>query len=176
MYQEMAAMSFVHGSIVYHELARIVTMTAHDTATPRTPDPATAARIVVATAGTTDVPVAEEAAVVLEATGQVIVDRIYDVGVAGLHRVIRALPRLQKADVVIVCAGMDGALPSVVGGLVRCPVLAVPTSIGYGAAFGGVGALLTMLNSCSPGVAVVNIDNGFGAAAMAYKMVRGKST
>jgi NCAIR mutase (PurE)-related protein len=175
MYQEMAAMSFAHGNIVYHELARIVSMTAHNTK-PRTPDPATAARIVVATAGTTDVPVAEEAAVVLEATGQVIVDRIYDVGVAGLHRVIRALPRLQAADIVIVCAGMDGALPSVVGGLVRCPVLAVPTSIGYGAAFGGVSALLTMLNSCSPGVAVVNIDNGFGAAAMAYKMVRGKST
>lgn len=168
-------MSFAHGNIVYHELARIVSMTAHNTK-PRTPDPATAARIVVATAGTTDVPVAEEAAVVLEATGQVIVDRIYDVGVAGLHRVIRALPRLQAADIVIVCAGMDGALPSVVGGLVRCPVLAVPTSIGYGAAFGGVSALLTMLNSCSPGVAVVNIDNGFGAAAMAYKMVRGKST
>jgi NCAIR mutase (PurE)-related protein len=117
-------------------------------------------------------PVAEEAAVVLEAAN-VDVDRIYDVGVAGLHRVINALPRLQDPDVgcVIVCAGMDGALPSVVGGLIRVPVIACPTSIGYGMSLSGISAMLTMLNSCSPGVGVVNIDNGFGAAALAYKCI-----
>lgn len=129
-------------------------------------------RIVVATAGTTDLPVAEEAAVVLE-EANCNVDRITDVGVAGLHRVIKALPRLQDPEVgcVIVCAGMDGALPSVVGGLVSVPVIAVPTSIGYGVSLGGISAMLTMLNSCAPGVGVVNIDNGFGAAALAYKCV-----
>lgn len=132
--------------------------------------------IVVATAGTTDLPVAEEAAVVLEAANCK-VDRIYDVGVAGLHRIIGALPRLRDPNVgcVIVCAGMDGALPSVVGGLVSVPVVAVPTSIGYGASFGGVSAMLTMLNSCAPGVAVVNIDNGFGAAAFAFKILQNRS-
>ena len=130
-------------------------------------------RVVVATAGTTDIPVAEEAAGVLEEAG-VSVDRVYDAGVAGLHRIIRALPKLTHPSVgcVIVCAGMDGALPSVVGGLVSVPVIAVPSSIGYGASFGGVSALLTMLNSCSAGLAVVNIDNGFGAAALAYKVIR----
>lgn len=129
-------------------------------------------RVVVATAGTTDLPVAEEAAVTLEAAGCE-VDRITDVGVAGLHRIIKALPRLQDRNVgcVIVCAGMDGALPSVVGGLAKVPVIAVPTSIGYGVSLGGIGAMLTMLNSCAPGVGVVNIDNGFGAAALAYKCV-----
>jgi pyridinium-3,5-biscarboxylic acid mononucleotide synthase len=129
-------------------------------------------RVVVATAGTTDIMVAEEAAVTLEAS-DVVVDRIYDVGVAGLYRIINALPKLNHPNVgcIIVCAGMDGALPSVVGGLVHVPVIAVPTSIGYGAAFHGVSALLTMLNSCAPGVGVVNIDNGFGAAALAYKCV-----
>ena len=129
-------------------------------------------KIVVACAGTTDLPVAEEAAITLEAAGCE-VDRIYDVGVAGLHRIINALPKLRHPDVggVIVCAGMDGALPSVVGGLVSVPVIAVPTSIGYGAAFGGVSAMLTMLNSCAPGVGVVNIDNGFGAAALLYKCI-----
>jgi pyridinium-3,5-biscarboxylic acid mononucleotide synthase len=130
-------------------------------------------RVVVATAGTTDIMVAEEAAVTLEACN-VSVDRVYDVGVAGLHRVINALPKLNHPSVgcIIVCAGMDGALPSVVGGLVHVPVIAVPTSIGYGAAFHGVSALLTMLNTCAPGVGVVNIDNGFGAAALAYKCLR----
>lgn len=129
-------------------------------------------RIVVACAGTTDLPVAEEAAITLEAAGCE-VDRIYDVGVAGLHRIINALPRLRNDDVdcVIVCAGMDGALPSVVAGLVETPVVATPTSVGYGASFGGVSALLTMLNSCAPGVGVVNIDNGFGAAALAFKCI-----
>jgi NCAIR mutase (PurE)-related protein len=117
-------------------------------------------------------PVAEEAAVTLEAAGCE-VDRIADVGVAGLHRILKALPRLKDPEVgcVIVCAGMDGALPSVIGGLVKVPVVAVPTSIGYGASFGGISAMLTMLNSCAPGVGVVNIDNGFGAAALAYKII-----
>ena len=158
---------------MYHETARIVAMQAHHVSSI-SPESAKKHRVVVATAGTTDLPVAEEAAVTLEGTGQVTVDRIFDVGVAGLHRVLRALPRLNEADCVIVCAGMDGALPSVVGGLVKVPVIAAPTSIGYGASFGGVSALLTMLNSCSPGVGVVNIDNGFGAAALAYKIVQGK--
>jgi len=128
--------------------------------------------VVVACAGTTDLPVAEEAAITLEAAGCT-VERIYDVGVAGLHRIINALPRLTDPSVrcVIVCAGMDGALPSVVAGLVTVPVVAVPTSIGYGACFGGVSAMLTMLNSCAPGVGVVNIDNGFGGAALAFKFV-----
>ena len=129
-------------------------------------------RVAVVTAGTTDLPVAEEASFVLEAAGCE-VDRIADVGVAGLHRIIQARPRLQDPNVgcVVVCAGMDGALPSVVGGLAKVPVIAVPTSVGYGVSLGGISALLTMLNSCSPGVGVVNIDNGFGAAALAYKCV-----
>lgn len=176
MYEELeSSYSFAHGSIVYHEMARIISMRAHHM-TSMTPESAKTHRVVVATAGTTDLPVAEEAAVTLEATGKVTVDRIYDVGVAGLHRILRSLPRLNEADCVIVVAGMDGALPSVVGGLVKVPVIAAPTSIGYGASFGGVSALLTMLNSCSPGVGVVNIDNGFGAAALAYKIVVGKQT
>ena len=174
MYEELeSSFSFAHGSIVYHEMARIIAMQGHSMSS-MSPESAKAHHIVVATAGTTDLPVAEEAAVTLEATGKVTVDRIYDVGVAGLHRILRALPRLNEADCVIVVAGMDGALPSVVGGLVKVPVIAAPTSIGYGASFGGVSALMTMLNSCSPGVGVVNIDNGFGAAALAYKIVIGK--
>ena len=134
-------------------------------------------RVVVVTAGTTDLPVAEEASVVLEAAG-CSVDRVVDVGVAGLHRVLRALPRLRDPNVgcVVVVAGMDGALPSVVGGLVDVPVVAVPSSIGYGMSLGGISAMLTMLNSCSPGVAVVNVDNGFGAAALAYKCIRTTTT
>lgn len=130
-------------------------------------------KVVIACAGTTDLPVAEEAAITLEAAGCG-VTRVYDVGVAGLHRIINALPKLRDPEVgcVIVCAGMDGALPSVVGGLVSVPVIAAPTSVGYGAAFGGVSAMLTMLNSCAPGVGVVNIDNGFGAAALAFKCVK----
>ena len=120
----------------------------------------------VAAAGTSDLPVAEEAAVTAELMGNR-VDRLYDVGVAGLHRLFAEHDRLQAARVIVVVAGMEGALPSVIGGLVRVPVIAVPTSVGYGASFGGVAALLGMLNSCATGVAVVNIDNGFGAAAMA---------
>jgi hypothetical protein len=122
--------------------------------------------ILVAAAGTSDIPVAEEAAISAEVMGNT-VDRLYDVGVAGLHRLLASGNRLAAARVVIVVAGMEGALASVVGGLVSVPVVAVPTSVGYGASFGGVTALLAMLNSCATGVAVVNIDNGFGAAAVA---------
>src|ERR1700749_4357769 len=122
--------------------------------------------VMVVPAGTSDIPVAEEAALTSEAMGNR-VERIWDAGVAGIHRIMAERERLRAARVVIVAAGMEGALPSVVGGLVAAPVIAVPTSIGYGASFGGVAALLGMLNSCSPNVTVVNIDNGFGAAYIA---------
>ena len=125
--------------------------------------------VAVVTAGTSDLPVAEEAAVTLQALGDC-VSRITDVGVAGIHRVLGKRDDLLSASVVIVVAGMDGALPSVIGGLVRAPVIAVPTSVGYGASFGGIAALLTMLNSCAAGVTVVNIDNGFGAAVAASRI------
>ncbi len=178
MYNEInETYKFCNGTIEYNPLARIICMRANIPSTTNADDGHLTRpckkRVVVATAGTTDIMVAEEAAVTLEAS-DVPVDRIYDVGVAGLHRIINALPKLTHPDVgcIIVCAGMDGALPSVVGGLVQVPVVAVPTSIGYGAAFQGVSALLTMLNSCAPGVGVVNIDNGFGAAALAYKCIQ----
>ncbi len=122
--------------------------------------------IIVAAAGTSDLPVAEEAACTAELMGNQ-VTRMYDVGVAGLHRLLGERERLNAARVIIVVAGMEGALPSVVAGLVSAPVIAVPTSIGYGASFGGIAALLGMLNSCASGVSVVNIDNGFGAASIA---------
>jgi NCAIR mutase (PurE)-related protein len=125
--------------------------------------------ILVACAGTSDLPVAEEAVVTAELMGNT-VDRLYDVGVAGLHRLLSEQDRLQRARVLIVIAGMEGALPSVIGGLVRVPVIAVPTSVGYGASFGGIAALLGMLNSCASGVCVVNIDNGFGAACVASRI------
>ncbi len=125
--------------------------------------------ILVVTAGTADIPVAEEARVTAEVMGSH-VERLYDVGVAGLHRLLGKKDRLFKAKVVIVVAGMDGVLPSVVGGLVDCPVIAVPTSRGYGASFGGLAALLTMLNSCAAGVGVMNIDNGFGAGFLAHRI------
>lgn len=127
--------------------------------------------VAVVCAGTSDLPVAEEAAVTAETFGAR-VTRMYDVGVAGLHRLLAVRGDLLKADVVIVCAGMEGALPSVVGGLVGVPVIAVPTSVGYGGSFGGTTALLGMLNSCSPNVTVVNIDNGFGAAYTAVLIAR----
>lgn len=130
------------------------------------PRDATKGHIVVATAGTSDIPVAEEAAVTAEALGNRVV-RLYDVGVAGLHRLLSNLEPLMSARVVVAIAGMEGALASVIGGLVDCPVIAVPTSVGYGASFGGVAALLSMLNSCASGVSVVNIDNGFGAGYLA---------
>jgi pyridinium-3,5-biscarboxylic acid mononucleotide synthase len=148
----------------YHPQARIIGLPA------ASPIPV-AGRIAVVCAGTSDLPVAEEAAVAAEYLG-LEVDRIVDVGVAGLHRVLAQGNVLSQARAVIVCAGMEGALPSVVGGLVAAPVIAVPTSVGYGAAFGGVAALLGMLNSCSPNVCVVNIDNGFGAAYVAAMTVR----
>jgi NCAIR mutase (PurE)-related protein len=132
--------------------------------------PKTGARLAVVCAGTSDLPVAEEAAFALEAFGHETV-RATDVGVAGIHRIFESLDAIASCRAVIVVAGMDGALPSVVAGLVRIPVIAVPTSVGYGAAFDGLAALLAMLNSCAPGVGVVNIDNGFGAAALAHKIV-----
>ena len=122
--------------------------------------------VLVACAGTSDLPVAEEAAITAELMGNA-VDRLYDVGVAGIHRLLAEQQRLHDARVIIVVAGMEGALPSVVAGLVSVPVVAVPTSVGYGASFGGIAALLGMLNSCANGVSVVNIDNGFGAACVA---------
>lgn len=133
------------------------------------PAPTGRGTILVVTAGTGDLPVAEEAAVVARALGNR-VERLTDVGVAGIHRLLRRSALLREAAVVIVVAGMDGALASVVGGLVSAPVIAVPTSVGYGAAFGGVSALLAMLNSCASGVVVTNIDNGFGAAAAASRI------
>ncbi|HXE57246.1 MAG TPA: nickel pincer cofactor biosynthesis protein LarB [Gemmatimonadales bacterium] len=130
--------------------------------------------VLVICAGTSDLPVAEEAAEVAVAFGHR-VERLTDVGVAGLHRLLGAADRLRAADVIIVAAGMEGALPSVVGGLVEVPVIAVPTSVGYGAAFGGLAALLGMLNSCAAGITVVNIDNGFGAAAAASRILRARA-
>ncbi len=130
-----------------------------------------AGRVAIVTAGTSDLPVAEEAAVTAEAMGHR-VDRIYDVGVAGVHRLLDKRKRLEQARVIVVAAGMEGALPSVVSGLVDKPVIAVPTSVGYGASFDGLAALLAMMNACSPGVAVVNIDNGFGAGYLAAMLDR----
>lgn len=127
--------------------------------------------IAVCTAGTSDMPVAEEAALTAELMGNR-VDRIYDVGVAGIHRLLNNSERILNADVIVVIAGMEGALASVVGGLTDKPVIAVPTSVGYGASFGGLSALLTMLNSCASGVGVVNIDNGFGAAYLASSIMK----
>ena len=149
-------------SAVHHELARCVTI-------EKSPLPRRPGTIAVLCAGTSDLPVAEEAAVTADIMGNR-VERIYDVGVAGLHRLLRRLDLIQSARVLIVIAGMEGALPSVVAGLVSEPVIAVPTSVGYGASFGGLAALLAMLNSCSSGVSVVNIDNGFGAGYAASQI------
>jgi len=135
------------------------------------PLPVPHGRVAVIAAGTSDGPVAAEVALTVRAFGSS-VDRVDDVGVAGLHRLLAARPALDAADCVVVVAGMDGALPSVVGGLVGTPMVAVPTSVGYGASFGGLAALLSMLNSCAPGVAVVNIDNGFGAGVFAARVAR----
>jgi len=143
----------------FHELARTITLALGELPRGR-------GTLVVAAAGTADLPVAEEAAVSAELMGN-IVDRLYDVGVAGIHRLLAEHARLAAARVIIAVAGMEGALPSVIGGLVSVPVIAVPTSVGYGASFGGLTALMAMLNSCASGVSVVNIDNGFGAAAVA---------
>ncbi|MBM9468138.1 nickel pincer cofactor biosynthesis protein LarB [Nakamurella leprariae] len=135
------------------------------------PLPTPRGRVAVVVAGTSDLPVARECVTTVEVYGAM-ADLIVDVGVAGLHRLLARRERIEQADAVVVIAGMDGALPSVVGGLVRVPVVAVPTSVGYGAAFGGVAALLTMLNACAPGVSVVNIDNGYGGAVVAARIAR----
>lgn len=145
--------------VKYYETARIA-------AAGEIPEPDTDTRIVIATGGTSDIPVAEEAAVTAEILGNN-VTRIYDVGVAGLHRLLSRSEDIMTAKVIIAIAGMEGALASVIGGLADCPVIAVPTSVGYGASFGGLSALLSMLNSCASGVSVVNIDNGFGAGYLA---------
>jgi NCAIR mutase (PurE)-related protein len=154
----------------YEKLARAIILEQKE-------PPASKAVLPIVTAGTADLPVATEAKVTAEIMGQR-TELICDVGVAGLHRLFKHLPKLQKANVVIVVAGMEGALASVVGGLMSCPVIAVPTSVGYGSAFEGLSALLTMLNSCAAGVTAVNIDNGFSAAVTATlinKKIEGKS-
>lgn len=143
----------------YHEKARIITV-------DRVGDNEVTGKIVIATGGTSDIPVAEEAAVTAEFYGNNVV-RLYDVGVAGIHRLLMNTDKLEDANVIVAVAGMEGALASVVAGLADCPVIAVPTSVGYGANFGGLSALLTMLNSCASGISVVNIDNGFGAGFLA---------
>lgn len=152
----------------YHRAARLITAAGNESLS-------LPGKVGVLCAGTSDLPVAEEAAVSLEVMGGS-VERIYDVGVAGLHRLLARLDEVRACNVIIVCAGMEGALPSVVGGLVEMPVIAVPTSVGYGASFGGVAALLGMLNTCASGIGVVNIDNGFGAAALAASILRQRVT
>lgn len=143
----------------FHELARAITLTQDDSVYGK-------GRIVVVSAGTSDIPVAEEAVITAQIMGNE-VQHVYDVGVAGIHRLLARREALTQARVIVVCAGMEGALPSVVGGLVGVPVIAVPTSVGYGASFKGITALLGMLNSCASNVTVVNIDNGFGAGYVA---------
>jgi NCAIR mutase (PurE)-related protein len=152
----------------YHSQARIILVDK----TTEEPNPATDddQYVLVISAGTSDIPVAEEAAVTLEVLGSR-VERLFDVGVAGIHRLLDRREKLFAAKVIIAVAGMEGALASVVGGLVSCPVIAVPTSVGYGANFDGLAPLLTMLNSCAPGVAVVNVDNGFGAGYFAHSIM-----
>lgn len=160
-----AAVMQAYPTAQWHAAARIIAV-GDGPAEARTDAP----YVAVVTAGTSDIPVAEEAAVTLEFLGHA-VRRVFDVGVAGIHRLLGRLDVLRGASVVIAVAGMEGALPSVLGGLVRGPLVAVPTSIGYGASFGGLTALLAMLNGCAPGVAVVNIDNGFGAAVHAHQIM-----
>jgi hypothetical protein len=151
--------------LIYYPVARICALK-----TTESPVQASG-KIAILTAGTADIPVAEEAAITAELFG-FSVQRLWDVGVAGIHRLLSHRDLILEADVLIVVAGMEGALPSVVAGMVECPVIAVPTSIGYGVSFGGVAPLLTMLNSCATGIAVVNIDNGFGAAILAGKILK----
>lgn len=156
------ALKAIDNRTVYNETGRVVTILHKKKVM-------TKSTVLIITGGTSDLPVAEEAHAVLDAMGSR-VNSLYDVGVAGIHRLFDGLEALQESRVIIVVAGMDGALASVVGGLVAQPVIAVPTSSGYGANFGGIAALLTMLNSCAVGVAVMNIDNGFGAACLAHKI------
>ncbi len=159
---DAAAKSAPHA--VYHETARMVVV-------PGQPPVNKTGFVVVVTAGTTDIPVAEEAAVTAETIGAN-VERIFDIGVAGAHRLFAHREVLDNANAIVAVAGMEGALPSLIGGIVSCPVVAVPTSVGYGASFGGITALLGMLNSCAPGVSVVNIDNGFGGGYIAATINR----
>ena len=153
--------------ITYNGLGRIIII-------GEMPKPVTDERVLVLTGGTTDIPVAEEAAITAEAMGSG-VDRLFDVGIAGVHRILSKIDLLRSANVIVAVAGMEGALPALAAGLVSRPVIAVPTSIGYGANFKGLSALLTMINSCAPGVATVNIDNGFGAGYLAAIINQGKS-
>lgn len=153
----------------YHSDARILVVNEPGEKTKKAADDGK--YIMVLCAGTADLPVAEEAVITAESMGSRVV-RSYDVGVAGLHRLLNQRDRIMEANVLIVVAGMEGALPSVVGGMVSCPVIAVPTSVGYGASFGGLAALLAMLNSCTAGIAVMNIDNGFGAGYFAHLVNR----
>ena len=148
-------------SAVYHERSRVIVIE------PKKRNRRGA--VLIVSAGTSDLAVAEEAAVTADVMGSA-VETLYDVGVAGIHRLLEHVDKLRKARVIVVVAGMDGALASVIGGLASCPVVAAPTSVGYGAAFGGLSALLAMLNSCASGVAVMNIDNGYGAGALAHKI------
>ena len=163
---EPAAAEHLRANVPGIEL-NAVARTAH--LRPAQPPPRGEGTVAIVTAGTSDLPIAEEAAVTLDALGDCVA-RVTDVGVAGIHRVLARFRELASASVVIVIAGMDGALPSVVGGLVKGPVIAVPTSVGYGASFQGIAPLLTMLNSCAAGITVVNIDNGFGAAMAASRI------
>ena len=156
----LLAADFAEVGFTYHEIPQLAIVGT-------LPKPTGNGTIVVAAAGTSDLAVSEEAALTAEALGNKVV-RLYDVGVSGIHRLLAHLDELMEAQVVIAVAGMEGALASVIGGMVSCPVLAVPTSVGYGASFGGVAALLAMLNSCASGVSVVNIDNGFGAGFQAH--------
>ncbi|MDR1775351.1 MAG: nickel pincer cofactor biosynthesis protein LarB [Actinomycetes bacterium] len=180
-----AAVAAVLPTARYHDTARLIvvarqTDTGAGTHSPESAEsaaptktgaePAAARTIVVATAGTSDLPVAEEAALTAETYGAPVM-RLYDIGVAGVHRALAHTDRLEAAGVVIAVAGMEGALPSLIAGLTACPVVAVPTSVGYGAHFQGLAALLTMLNSCAAGIGVVNIDNGYGAAMLALKIL-----
>lgn len=159
MSEDKAKLVKTHLPLTYHETAKIGVA-------GEMPEQDTKTSIVIATGGTSDIPVAEEAAVTAEALGNK-VTRLYDVGVSGIHRLFAYSEEIMTAKVIIAVAGMEGALASVIGGMADCPVIAVPTSVGYGAAFGGVAALLSMLNSCASGVSVVNIDNGFGAGYLA---------
>ena len=153
-------------SVVEKEVQLTYYETAHIGIAGKMPDPDIETSIVIATGGTSDIPIAEEAAVTAEALGNK-VTRLYDVGVAGIHRLLAYSHEIMTAKVIIAAAGMEGALASVIGGMADCPVIAVPTSVGYGASFNGLSALLSMLNSCASGVSVVNIDNGFGAGYLA---------
>jgi NCAIR mutase (PurE)-related protein len=170
--EQFTAVKTLTPTAEFHDLARCITLRQDPLLpTPYSLLPANG-RVAVICAGTSDLPIAEEAAITAELFGAQ-VTRIADVGVAGLHRLLAQLDTLRQADCIVCCAGMEGALPSVVGGLVQVPVIAVPTSVGYGASFAGVTALLGMLNACSPNITVVNIDNGFGAAYVATLIARG---